>query len=303
MAKHRWLSVALLAALSAVSWSAPGAQIVVVDAEYTHGPDTTKDSHFYVVVPPGTPTNWESPVNFAGGQAVVELEVKTKPSNAQTRFQVCFISKPDYSCTDQSPVYEQTGTVTWATDFSDFYVGNNGSVDWSLGAKDISLILKDTHNVKPAPENVGDQTAALYMPTDLHVTVTLVPEGETYVPPLTDPGLGGSAGVAGSSGSGGAAQAGMPGGGAGGMSPGSGGAGAGGAPAIPSPEPVLPNAGSAPAAGSAPIVPTAPAAPESLDEGCACRLPHQDTPRALLVSLVAAAALVLRRRLAPNHTI
>ncbi len=70
---------------------------------------------------------------------------------------------------------------TWTTPFSDFYQG--ALVDWSMGLGRIALILKDTMNGKPAPENVGEEVSSLYMPTELRVTVTLVSAGDTYVPP------------------------------------------------------------------------------------------------------------------------
>ncbi len=292
----RRVSLGVFSAALLVAFEVRAEQLVVVDADYTHGPATTKDSHFYVVVPQGTPANWKSPVNYAGGQAVVQLEVKTKPSDAETRFQVCFISKPDYSCTDQSPVYTKTGTVTWTTSFSKFYIGNNGSVDWAQGAKDISLILKDTHNVKPAPENVGAETAALYMPTDLHVIVTLVPEGETYVPPGNSAGgsAGGAAGASGAAGSGGVGGTGGHAGSDGGIAgtaPEVAGSSSGGAPAMQVPDP-LPSAGTAPAtAGSAGLS----SGPENLDEGCACRAAHGSSGGSAAL-LLAALAWLRRRR-------
>ncbi|MCA9613851.1 MAG: hypothetical protein KC586_13940, partial [Myxococcales bacterium] len=160
-------------------------QIVVADVTYEHGPDTTTDSHYRVEPLPGTPTNLRSPVDYASGDAVVRLEVRTKPSDAATRFQVCFEARPTYACTDQAPAYTTTGTYTWSTPFSRFYQGS--MVDWSMGLGRIALILKDTMNGKPAPENVGEETSRLYMPTEVRVTVVLVPPGETYVEPIDPP--------------------------------------------------------------------------------------------------------------------
>ena len=138
--------------------SANAQQIVVADVTYEHGPDTTTDSHYRVEPLPGTPTNLRSPVDYASGDAVVRLEVRTKPSDAATRFQVCFEARPTYACTDQAPAYTTTGTYTWSTPFSRFYQGS--MVDWSMGLGRIALILKDTMNGKPAPENVGERRRA-----------------------------------------------------------------------------------------------------------------------------------------------
>lgn len=176
--------VAALAAVSLSLVAAPARadQVTVVDVTYEHSAETTFDSHLIVDASPDTPRNLRSPVDYASGSTVVRLEVFTKPSDVPTRFQVCFNASPTYACTDQSPPYTTTGVYTWETPFSRFWQGD--AVDWSRGlGRTVSLILKDTRNRKPAPENVGRETAALYMPTLLRVTVTLVSPGATYVPP------------------------------------------------------------------------------------------------------------------------
>jgi hypothetical protein len=176
-----WLGAVMLVTVLVSSRTAR-AEFVVVDVTYTHSAQTTKDSHYRVQPPAGTPSNWKSPIDYSAGDAWVRLEVKTKPAgDTPTRFQICFELAVNYACTDQSPTYTKPGVYTWGTAFSSFYLG--GPVDWSNGIRDTALILKDTNNVKPAPENVGDAVSAHYMPTDLHVTVTLVPKGETYVAP------------------------------------------------------------------------------------------------------------------------
>jgi len=249
-------------------FSAPvgAAQFVVVDVEYTHGPETTTDSHYAVDSPPTTPQNW-------------------------TKFQICFLSKPDYSCTDQSPTYTAPGTITWATPFENFYIGNGGNVDWSQGTDRLTLILKDTKNVKPAPENVGAETAARYMPTDLHVIVTLVPQGEVYVPPVTEPVGGGGAG----GGAGGAQLGGAGGGGTGGAgATGTGGSvsgGNGGAPAVgvmPAPS------GGVPAGAGGPSA--APTSFAGTDAGCGFVRGQVPLGAASAGALLALACLTARRR-------
>lgn len=162
--------------VASVAWAD---QVVVTDVTYTHSATTTSDSHYRVDPLPGTPDDWTSPVDYTKGTAVVRLEVFTKPTDTQTRFQICFEATPSYACTDQAPAYTTTGVYTWTTKFTSFY--QYSLVDWSQGTRRIALILKDTHNVKPAPENVGPDASALYMPTDLRVTVTLVSENGTYV--------------------------------------------------------------------------------------------------------------------------
>jgi hypothetical protein len=165
-------------------------QVVVTDVTYEHSATTTHDSHLIVDAPPETPASLRAPVDYASGTAYVRLEVLTKPSDAPTRYQVCFNASPTYACTDQAPPYTTTGVYTWATPFDRFWQGE--LPDWSRGlGSTISLILKDTMNRKPSPENVGADVSARYMPTRLRVTVTLVSPRSTYVPPdeATDAGV------------------------------------------------------------------------------------------------------------------
>jgi hypothetical protein len=165
-------------------------QVVVTDVTYEHSATTTHDSHLIVDALPATPPSLRAPVDYASGTAYVRLEVLTKPTDAPTRYQVCFNASPTYACTDQAPPYTTTGVYTWATPFDRFWQGD--LPDWSRGlGSTISLILKDTMNRKPSPENVGAEVSARYMPTRLRVTVTLVSPGSTYVPPdeATDAGV------------------------------------------------------------------------------------------------------------------
>lgn len=167
--------------LSLIATSAFASQVVVTDVTYTHSAQTTSDSHYMVLPRTGTPTNWVSPIDYSHGTAVVRLEVFTKPTSIATRFQICFEGSPSYACTNQAPAYTTTGVYTWTTPFPNFY--QYSSVNWAQGVRDIALILKDTNNGKPAPENVGATESAKYMPTNLRVTVTLVSPGSTYVDP------------------------------------------------------------------------------------------------------------------------
>ncbi|MEO5769974.1 MAG: hypothetical protein ABIS92_16590 [Polyangia bacterium] len=199
--------------------SAQAVQIVVADVVYTHSATTTMDSHYRVSPAAGTPKNLVSPADYSNGSAHVRLEVKTKPNTTtDTCFQVCFEATQNYGCVDISKPYKTTGLYEWDTPFSRFY--KPGPIPWDKGIVKVALLLKDTKNVKVAPENVGAATSALYMPTDLHVIVTLVAAGSTYVP------AGGIAMLDGGSGDGPAAGSGGNGGGGAGTG-GGGGAGAG----------------------------------------------------------------------------
>jgi hypothetical protein len=186
-----------LSALGGFALAAPPAhaeQVVAAEAAYTHSAQTTKDSHYRVKPTPETPANWASPVDYAHGSVHVRLEVKTKPSATPTRYQICFEMKVNYCCTDQAPAYTAPGVYEWDTDVEKLW--RPGPVDFAQGILQNALILKDTNNVKPAPENVGEATSALYMPSDVAVTVTLVSSGSTFQPPNPpDPSQGGGGGT------------------------------------------------------------------------------------------------------------
>jgi hypothetical protein len=171
-------------------------QFVLVDLDYTHSADTTKDSHYYVKLPADTPKDWTKPADYSTGSVHLIVDVKTKPAgDAKTQFQVCFEGTPSYGCTLQSPTYTKVGRVEWDSPFKDFWY--ESTVDWSKGIKAMPLILKDDANNKPA----GDPK---YMPTDLHVQVTLVSAGSKFVAPPAA-GSGGAGGAVAGAGVGGAA--------------------------------------------------------------------------------------------------
>ncbi len=277
-------------------------QVVVADVAYTHSAQTTKDSHYRVKPTPETPANWQSPVNYAQGSVHVRLQVKTKPSATPTRYQICFEMKQNYCCTDQAPPYTTTGVYEWDTDVEKLW--RPGPVDFTKGIVDSALILKDTNNVKPAPENVGEATSALYMPSDVAVTVTLVSSGAVFQPPQ-DPeipsGGGGGAGGTAIGGSGAGGSAGMSGAGTN--------AGTGGSGPIVPPQASGGSAGTPPAAitpAGAAALPAAAgtgaglAAAPNDDAGCnTSSKPSKGTSHsALLVAFAAFGSLLSRRRAA-----
>lgn len=178
-------AAAALATLATL-WSsaALAEQFVVLDSTWDHTPDLP-DSHYRVEPLPGTPADWKSPIDYASGTAHIHLEVFTKPTDTPTKFQVCFEATPTYACTDQSPTYTEAGVIDWSTPFSNFWSPPNTMVDWSKGTVKIAVILKDTMNGKPSADNVGEDTAKLYMPTKVRMVVTIVAPGSEYIPPTS----------------------------------------------------------------------------------------------------------------------
>lgn len=289
------LSGALAASTFGVR-AARAEQFVIADVTYTHSGETTSDSHYPVTPTAETPANWQSPVDYTQGSVHVRLEVKTMPSATPTRFQVCFEMQTNYCCTDQAPAYTTPGVYEWDTDVEQLW--RPGPVDFTTGVLRSQLILKDTNNGKPAPENVGEETSALYMPTDLSVTVTVVSNGAEYEPP-GEPTLpsGGSGGAM--AGSGGVAAGGGAAGASGGGQPAPS-AGSGGAPVV-GPQPTsgtggMPNqsvggGASLPAAGGA----TSTMAPGD-ETSCSTAAGSRGASRFALLGVAAAFGLLLRRR-------
>jgi hypothetical protein len=198
-----------LVALAASGWCSPvyAEQFVLADIEYTHSTATTKDSHYYPDLPANTPKNWKTPVDYAGGFVHIVVDVKSKPpGGAPTKLQICFEGTPSYACTTQSETYTTARRLEWDSPVADFWY--ESTVDWAQGTKEMPFILKDDANNKPH----GDPE---YMPTELHVQVTLVSKGSTFVPP--PPPMMGGTGGSGGAGAGGSA----------GSTSGTGGAGAG----------------------------------------------------------------------------
>jgi MYXO-CTERM domain-containing protein len=176
----------LAAAATLLVWSASSVasaeQVVVFDQTWVHTPEMP-DSHYRLPPDLGTPEDWTSPVDYSQGSAWVYLEVHSKPTDQETKFQVCFEATPTYACTYQSPTYTSVGTYEWETPFDGFWSPEGQFVDWAQGTNNIACILKDTENGKPSADNVGDEVAALYTPTDVRMVITLVEAGSVYEPP------------------------------------------------------------------------------------------------------------------------
>lgn len=293
----RLLFSGALAAASFEARAAHAEQFVIADATYTHSGQTTSDSHYPVTPTAETPANWQSPVDYTQGSVHVRLEVKTKPSETPTRFQVCFEMQTNYCCTDQAPAYTAPGVYEWDTDVEQMW--RPGPVDFTTGVVRSQLILKDTNNGKPSPENVGEETSALYMPTDLSVTVTVVSNGADYQPPggPTVP-SGGSGGA--TAGTGGVAAGGGGAGTSGGGQPAQS-AGSGGAPVV-QPQPTSGTGGMVPneAVGGGASLPAAGGTASTLvgDDQASCSTAGGSSggSRFGLLGAAAAFGLLLRRR-------
>ncbi|NUO54885.1 MAG: hypothetical protein HOV80_39090 [Polyangiaceae bacterium] len=180
--KSRGGAACALAVVTCWSVAAHAEQFVVFDETWNHSADLP-DSHYVADSTAETPADWTSPVDYRGGTIWVYLEVFTKPTDTPTRFQACFLGSPTYACTLQTPTYTEAGTYEWKTEWNETWSPPNEAVDWSQGIGSLSAILKDDMNGKPSADNVGEEIAALYMPSEVRMVVTVVSPGGIYVPP------------------------------------------------------------------------------------------------------------------------
>lgn len=169
--------VGAFCAVLALSAHARADQFIVTDVTYTHSAQTTEDSHYRVSPSAATPKDWTKSPDWTKGSVHVLLEVKTKPSETPTKFQICFEGTPNYACTYQSDAYTKPDTYEWTTPFKNFYSDPmKPAMNWANGVSKVALILKDANNGKP-------QGNPAYVPSDLRVEVAVVSEGSTYKPP------------------------------------------------------------------------------------------------------------------------
>ncbi|HKP59676.1 MAG TPA: hypothetical protein VJV78_23295 [Polyangiales bacterium] len=197
--------------LTAAPRRAHAEQFVLLDLTYEATSANTSDSHFPAKPADGIPQNLRSPIDYASGTAYVRFEVLSKPSAVKTLYNICFENSAA-SCMGYPPAYSGTGVNNFSGQFSSFW--NYMAVDWTKGITKVSLILKKEDGTKVQ----GDPQ---FYPYKMHVTITLVSPGGTYVPPDStgmNPDMAGRSGGSGTGGSGGS----------GGSRAGAGGAGNGG---------------------------------------------------------------------------
>ncbi len=157
-------------------------QFTLFDVTYTHATTNTYSGHYYIKPSAVTPTNWVSPIDYSQGTAYFHLEVYSKPTDAGSKFHVCFFGKgSNYACGPYTKGYTKPGVFDWSAKLTTFYQYNK--VDWTKGLDRMPLILTDDTPVNIGPEDVGAAKAAMYMPSMVRVVGIMVSPGGTYVPP------------------------------------------------------------------------------------------------------------------------
>jgi hypothetical protein len=189
------------------------------------------------------PDSWKTPIDYTQGTIYIEQDVLTKPSAEETQVDICFLTG-GYGCLNTNH-YTATGRNTTMNPVTDFWQFEQ--IDWAKKIALVQLIVKDKNNAN------GGRPVEKFMPTRMHIALTVVAKGSTYTPPpgfggaavpdagapadadvpadAADPGAGGAPGSGGSDGAGGTTGRGGRDGSGGTMSGATGGAtGSGGAP-------------------------------------------------------------------------
>ncbi|MCA9625330.1 MAG: hypothetical protein KC731_40185 [Myxococcales bacterium] len=108
---RRSITLALGMTVASTSAVAAAEQFVVIDETWTHSPDLA-DSHKRFDPSVSTPGNWVSPIDYSQGTAYVYLEVHTKPTAQETKFQEDSPDKRPFS-RDREVVRTSFSTRSW----------------------------------------------------------------------------------------------------------------------------------------------------------------------------------------------
>jgi hypothetical protein len=152
-------------------------QLTVVDSTYTATAQNTNGSSEYrMPALPGIPSNLKAPTDYSAGKVYVRYEVLQKPSDRKTVVNVCFQGNV-LTCLPYPPAHTATGVYDFSNPPNSFWQFD--MFDWTMGIKQVVVVLKDdTFNLV-----AGDP---LFYPTKMRITISFVPPGKTYVPPVVD---------------------------------------------------------------------------------------------------------------------
>jgi hypothetical protein len=167
-----WCACLMLGALS--SRTAAQDQFVVADATFTATAQNTMMSQYPIAPLPAAPANWKTPVDFSNGTMYVRYEVLEKPSAASTYGNICFEQGQTLTCQGYPAPYTATGVYMNNAKLSTFW--QYSMIDWTKKIDRVYVVLKDD-------KMAIVQGNAMFYPTKLHVTVTVVAPGKTYVMP------------------------------------------------------------------------------------------------------------------------
>lgn len=159
-------------------------QLIILDTTYDHTTSTKAFSFFNI--PSGIPSNLISPVNYAQGTLYQRLQVLTKPSSKNVKYQICLfqdqIIPSKHACSNEySLSFTGTGTHYANQPVSTMFQYNN--INWGRSLLTQMLVVKDI-NGKPVDDRYGFAGAwsgspnfGLYYPMKVRYTAIIVPPG------------------------------------------------------------------------------------------------------------------------------
>ena len=170
--KALWLCLYALALLTSAGGTALAQeQFVLVDSTFTATAQNTSLSQYGIAPLPAAPANWKTPLDWSKGSMHVRFEILEKPSNAKTLTNVCFENSNVLTCQPYPPPYSAKGVFTSDDRIPTFWQYN--VYDWTQKLEHVYVVIKD-ENGKLAQGN------AMFYPSKMRVTVTIVPPGKTY---------------------------------------------------------------------------------------------------------------------------
>jgi len=178
-ARAVWLWGCVLALLAGGAGEALAQeQFVLVDSTFTMTAQNTMQSQYAIAPLPAAPESWKTPVDWSKGSMHVRFEILEKPSNVKTLTNVCFETARVLTCQPYPPPYNNRGVYESDDRLTTFW--QYSVFDWTRKIDHVIVVIKDeTGKIV--------QGNAMYYPSKMRVTVTIVPPGKTYKPsPVTE---------------------------------------------------------------------------------------------------------------------
>jgi MYXO-CTERM domain-containing protein len=173
--KKPWALLAAGLIVAAARTSADAKQFVLTQKMYTHPDFSDGISHVALATAPGVPTNWKSPINYAEGLIHLTLDVRSKPSDVRTWYQICIWAPWKYTCGYPVGPFTKPGLYKRAIPLSQFW--QYDAVDFTKFRQVFAVVKADNNVQITDPKN---ERYKLFYPMNLSMKVTIVAKGDTY---------------------------------------------------------------------------------------------------------------------------
>lgn len=167
-------------------------QFVLLDKTYTH---TEMNSHHREVTNPAKPADISTPVDYRDGSIHYRLEVFSMASDTDWKMQVIFEQPAtgadgSYLCGSYQLV-TAPGVYEWDLTMANLkFVCADGEYMYNHPPDKLAMIIRDAAASPKKIDNgqgyIGEPNQALYLPYQARITVTLVSNGATYIPPVVE---------------------------------------------------------------------------------------------------------------------